>query len=407
MPVPAPPTVRTVVDLLDGWFDPRWAARWDAVGTVCGDPDDPVRRILLAVDPVREVVDEALRWDADLLVTHHPLLLRAVHSVAATTPKGRIVHDLVRGGVALHACHTNADSPAGGVSEALALSLGLVDLQPIEPDPAEPLDKLVVFVPEDALAAVTDAVTAAGAGAIGDYDRCTFTSTGTGSFRPLPGASPAVGEVGRVQRVPETRLETVLPRRRRVAVLEALRGAHPYEEPAFDLLAMAELPGDRGSGRLGRLDRPVPLADFVDRVVGVLPATDSVIRVAGDPGRRVERVAVCGGAGDFLLDRVRSVGADVYVTSDLRHHPASELREHAHLDPTTPALVDVPHMAAEWTWLPRLADRLRRALGERDTTVEVRVSTVVTDPWTGHVAMGPGLPEPTADPVPPQPPTRS
>lgn len=381
-----------MVGLLDSWYPPGHAAAWDAVGTVCGDLQDPVRRVLLAVDPVRETVDEALRWGADLLVTHHPLLLRAVHGVAATGPKGRIVHDLVRGGTALHVCHTNADSPVGGVSESLAMAVGLSDLRPIEPEPDQPLDKLVVFVPSDALTAVSNAVTAAGAGAIGDYDQCTFISTGTGSFRPLPGAEPTLGQVGRVQQVAETRLETVLPRHRRRAVLEALRVAHPYEEPAFDVLAMADLPGDRGSGRVGRLPRPLPLADFADQVVAALPATATVVRVAGDPGRPVQRVAVCGGAGDFLLDRVRALGVDAYLTSDLRHHPASELREHAYADPATPALVDVPHMAAEWTWLPRLADQLRQALPDKDaaagaTTVEVRVSTVVTDPWTHHLPM--------------------
>ncbi len=390
-PDPGSRTVADAVRLLDGWFDPAYADSWDAVGTVCGDPSAPLRRLLLAVDPVRAVVDEALAWQADLLVVHHPLLLRPVHGVTATTPKGRVVHDLVRGGVALHVCHTNADSPAGGVSEAMAQALGLVDLVPLDPDPADPFDKLVVFTPHDAVKAVTDALAAAGAGAVGDYDRCTFVSTGTGSFRPLPGARPWVGEVGRVEEVPETRLETVLPRHRRSAVIDALRSAHPYEEPAFDLLEMADRPGGRGSGRIGRLPRPEPLAAFARRVVAALPATPSAARVAGDPDRVVERVALCGGAGDFLLDRVRGSGADVYVTSDLRHHPVSEFREHAHGDPLVPALLDVPHMAAEWTWLPRLAERLVAALlgapDGPDTTVDVRVSTIVTDPWTTHLQM--------------------
>jgi dinuclear metal center YbgI/SA1388 family protein len=392
--VAEPVLVADVARLLDTWYPPAWAESWDAVGPVCGDPAEPVRRVLLAVDPVQGVADEAVAWDADLLVVHHPLLLRAVHSVAATTPKGRLVHTLVRNGIALHVCHTNADSPPGGVSEALANAVGVDDPRPLETDPADPLDKLVVFVPREELEPLVDALAAAGAGALGDYDRCTFVTDGTGSFRPLPGAHPTIGRVGEVEQVEESRLEMVLPRDRRTEVLAAMRAAHPYEEPAYDLLELADVPGERGSGRIGRLAEPLSLRAFSERVAAALPATGSAIRVAGDPGRRIDTVAVCGGAGDFLLDRARASGADVYVTSDLRHHPVSELREHAVADPSTPALVDVPHAAAEWTWLPVLAERLRHALGP--TTVEVRVSQTSTDPWTYHLPMTPPTAPPTA-----------
>ena len=374
-----------VAGLLDDWYPAAWADSWDAVGTVCGDPAAPVRRILLAVDPVQDVVDEAVGWDADLLVTHHPLLLKPVHSVAATTPKGRVVHALVRNGIGLHVCHTNADSPPGGVSEALATAVGVIDPVPLDPDPADPMDKIVAFVPHDAVERVVDALAAEGAGALGDYERCTFVSTGTGTFRPMSGARPAIGRVGDLEHVPESRLEMVLPRHRRAAVVAALRASHPYEEPAFDVLELADVPGRRGSGRIGRLAEPVLLGAFAESVAASLPSTGSVVRVAGDPRRRVETVAVCGGAGDFMLDRARASGADVYVTSDLRHHPVSELREHAHADPATPALVDVPHAAAEWTWLPVLAARLRAE--PSTTTVETRVSELVTDPWTFHLPM--------------------
>jgi len=371
--------------LLDAWYPPTWADSWDSVGPVCGDPAAPVRRVLLAVDPVQAVADEAISWDADLVVVHHPLLLRAVHSVAATTPKGRVVHSLVRNGIALHVCHTNADSPPHGVSAALAAALGVDDAVPLEANPTDPLDKIVVFVPHDDLERVTDALAEAGAGAIGDYERCRFVSTGTGSFRPMAGARPVIGQVGDLEQVPETRLEMVAPRGRRTAVISALRAAHPYEEPAYDVLEMAALPGDRGSGRIGRLAEPLSLRDFASRVVATLPSTGGAVRVAGDPERRIETVAVCGGAGDFLLDRARASGADVYVTSDLRHHPVSELREHAGTDPSTPALMDVPHAAAEWMWLPRLAARLRAE--PATATVEVRVSTTNTDPWTFSLPM--------------------
>ncbi len=369
------PTLGEITDLLDAWFPPQHAEDWDAVGLVCGDPHADVRRILLAVDPVTAVADEAIEHGAQLVICHHPLFLKGVHGVAATGPKGRIVHRLLQAGCGLFTAHTNADSPAGGVSEALALALGLIDVRPLEADPAPALDKLVVLVPVGAAEAVRSAVTGAGAGAVGDYDSCTFTSTGQGRFRPLEGANPAIGTLGRHEVVDEVRIETVLPRLLRAPVVAAMRSAHPYEEPAFDVLELATLDDpDRGSGRIGLLEEPMSLADFGIRVAQALPATASGVRVAGDPDQQVETVGLCGGAGDFLLDRARSVGVDVYLTSDLRHHPASELREHG-----TPALVDVAHWAAESTWLPVLQRRLLDALGD---TVEVHVSTTNTDPWT-------------------------
>jgi len=379
------PSLADVVRVLDQSYDPRTAEDWDAVGTTVGDPAAPVAKVLLAVDPVRAVVDEAVAWGADLLLTHHPLLLSSVHSVAASTPKGRVVHELVRAGCALHTCHTNADSPAGGVSESLALALGLRDLRPLAPDPVEPMDKVVVFVPHEALDAVTQALVAAGAGAVGDYAEVRWVSTGTGSFRPLSGASPTVGRVGELEHVPESRLEMVLQRRLRAQVLAALLDAHPYETPAYDLLELADASStDRGSGRVGPVEATT-VGALATHVAQVLPGHGSVVRVAGDPERAVRTVAVCGGSGDFLLDAARRAGVDAYVTSDLRHHPVSELREHAYDDPATPALLDVPHWAAEWTWLPVAARRLAEDLAERGATVETRVSTIVTDPWTMHV----------------------
>lgn len=376
--------LRDVTALMDRWFPPTLASDWDAVGLVCGDPEQPVQRIMLALDPAPVVVEEALEWGADLIVVHHPLLLRGVHSVAATTPKGRVLHRLIRGGCALFAAHTNADAPAGGVNESLALALGIADPQVIVPDPGDPLDKIVTFVPHENAEEIRAALTQAGAGHIGDYDSCTFTAEGEGRFRPLDGATPAIGRVGEVEVVAEARVEAVLPRARRRQVLEALRAVHPYEEPAYDVIELADVPGAgraaRGSGRIGRLAAPTTLREFAAHVADVLPRTSHGVRVGGDPDRRVETVAVTSGAGDFLLDTVLGTGADVYVTSDLRHHRASEFLEHG-----GPALVDVAHWAAEWTWLPVLERTLVEEAGRRGDTVDVRVSTTCTDPWTFRI----------------------
>ncbi|HEX6516047.1 MAG TPA: Nif3-like dinuclear metal center hexameric protein [Nocardioidaceae bacterium] len=372
-----------VTGLLDEMYDPSWAEGWDAVGLVCGEPDQEVSKILFAVDPAPVVVDEAVEWGADLLVVHHPLLLRGVHGVAATTPKGRSVHRLLRNGCALFTAHTNADTAAGGVNEALADALGLQDSRILDPADGG-MDKIVTFAPHEDAARVREAITVAGAGVLGNYDSCTFTVEGEGRFRPLHGAAPAIGQVGEVEVVSEARIEAVLPRARRRAVVEAMRAAHPYEEPAFDLFELAGPSGSitatRGHGRVGRLPRALSLRGLAEHVASALPSTAHGVRVGGDPDRTVETVAVQCGAGDFLLDSVLRSGADAFLTSDLRHHPASEFLEHG-----GPALLDVAHWAAEWTWLPVVERRLAQGLDRRGDTVETRVSTTVTDPWTFRV----------------------
>ena len=371
------PLLADVVALLDALYDPGTAEEWDAVGLVTGDLDQPVRRVLFAVDPVDEVIAEAAAWGADLLVTHHPLLLRGVHSVATDRPKGRSVTALVRAGIALHVVHTNADVARPGVSDALAGLLGVVDTRPLRPIADGALDKVIVFVPRDAVDAVVDAMASAGAGRLGDYERAAFASEGVGTFRPLPGANPALGRVGDVERVPEARLEMVAPPSRVAAVVAALRAAHPYEQPAFDVLPTRGVPGQRGLGRVGQLVAPETLRAFGERVAAALPYTPSGVRVAGDLDAAVRTVAVCGGAGDDLFDDVRRAGADVFVTADLRHHPASESLAHG-----SPALVDCAHWASEWPWLREAEASVTAGLAARGATVEARVSHLVTDPWS-------------------------
>src|SRR4029079_13711973 len=246
----------------------------------------------------------------------------------------------------------------------------------------EPLDKVVVFVPVADADAVRRALAEAGTGRIGRYDSASFTSPGEGRFRPLDGAAPAIGSVGELEVVGEVRVEVVSAREDRESVVAAILAAHPYEEAAYAVVELASTDEPaRGQGRIGTLAAPMTLREFADHVAHVLPATAHGVRVAGDPDQQVRTVALCGGAGDFLLDQVRRTDADVYLTSDLRHHPASEFREH--LAPRSGrALVDVAHWAAEWTWLPVLRRKLAAVLGD---TVEVRVSTTPTDPWTLRV----------------------
>ncbi|MFD4541818.1 Nif3-like dinuclear metal center hexameric protein [Streptomyces bauhiniae] len=275
------PRLSEVLAALETLWPADRAESWDAVGTVTGDPGQEVTRVLFAVDPVQEVVDEAVRLGADLLVTHHPLYLRGTTTVAAVSPKGRVVHTLIKNDVALHVAHTNADKADPGVSDALAGALDLRVTGPLVPDPDDPA-------------------------------------------------------------------------------------------------------GRRGLGRICELDHPLTVRELAERAAERLPATAQGIRVAGDPDAVVRRVAVSGGSGDSLFDRVRAAGVDAFLTADLRHHPASEFAASVGESPL--ALIDAAHWATEWPWCELAAAELDQISDRQGWGLRVHVSTTVTDPWTAHAA---------------------
>lgn len=366
-----------IIGVLDAAYPPALAESWDSVGLVCGDPEQQIDTVTVAVDATASVLDEMDSAGSDsgshLLLAHHPLLLRGVDTVAASTPKGALIHRLIRSGGALFTAHTNADSASPGVSDALAEALGLQVTSVLAPQFAD-YDKWVVFVPTESAEVVRRAMFDAGAGQLGAYSDCAWSATGTGQFRPLEGSDPAIGVHGVVEQVVEDRVEMVAPARLRCALFAAIHAVHPYEVPAIDVLPMAPVPAGTGLGRVGALSEPEPLRDFVSRVGAALPETVWGTRAAGDPDALIQTVAVCGGAGDSLLSNAVGSGVDAYVTADLRHHPADE-----HARASSVALVDVAHWASEFPWCAQAARVLDTEFGEKLPT---RISPVRTDPWT-------------------------
>ncbi|MFN7242815.1 MAG: Nif3-like dinuclear metal center hexameric protein, partial [Dietzia cercidiphylli] len=229
------PTLADVIDLLEHAYPPRLAESWDRVGLVAGDPSAQVGTVVVAVDATDAVVDHALALGADLLLVHHPPLLRGVHSIAADTPKGRLLHRLVLGGCALYAAHTNADSARPGVNDALAETLGLSPGRPLVPTGDGTVDRWVVTVPDDDVEDLLHAAFAAGAGRMSGYTECSFSVPGTGRVRPGDGTDPTIGVIGEPERVSETRVEFVAPPELRSEVRRAVTAAHPYEVPAMDV----------------------------------------------------------------------------------------------------------------------------------------------------------------------------
>ncbi|WP_018297150.1 Nif3-like dinuclear metal center hexameric protein [Corynebacterium lubricantis] len=367
-------TVGDVIKELNTAYPPELAESWDSVGLVCGDPDDEVTRVAFALDCTLAVAERAVELGAELLVVHHPLLLRGVDTVAANTPKGKVIHTLLKGGCALFSAHTNADSARPGVSDKLAELVGITPGRPIKVVDPRARDKWGVHIPQASVRTVMDALFSAGAGKIGNYSECAFEIAGQGGFTPLEGADPTDGEVGQHFSAPETRVEFVADARLRRSLIDELRRTHPYEEPAFDIVSMEEdvdLATATGLGRVGELPEPMTLRDFTQQVANALPETAWGVRAAGDPDQLVQKVAVSSGSGDSFLADVSRLGVDVYVTSDLRHHPVDE-----HLRAGGPAVIDTAHWASEFPWTTQAAG-IVAPLGVTTEIISIR-----TDPWT-------------------------
>lgn len=361
----APPRIAELLEALGRRAPWASAAGWDPVGLQLGDPEAPVRRAAVCHEVTDEVAAALEAEPADLVVSYHPLLFEATTRwVAGDGPAGRAWR-LVRAGVALAACHTNFDVARGGAADALADDLGLVECVGFAPLFGADSAKLVTFLPAEAADSVLEALAGAGAGVIGNYTHCSFRAEGLGSFFATESSDPAVGLRGALNREPEVRLEVVVPPAREPEVLAALVAAHPYEEPAYDVL------GRRGEARmLGRVGRPPAawtLRELGERVRGALGARP---RLAGEPDRPLERVAVLPGSGADFLEAAADAAADAVVTGDVSHH-----RARAALDRGL-ALVDPGHAATERPGLRRLL----AWVGE--TGVECRsLLHLDPDPW--------------------------
>ena len=356
--------VREIAEAVEKIAPGSLAEDWDNVGLQVGEPDSEVDQVLVALTPLPEVFKEAEEVGANFLFFHHPLIFRALLSVNTSSYPGDLVARAVRGNLAVYATHTNYDVAPGGVSVALSVSLGLSGPLGIVA-PRGGLRKLVVFVPEENADEISDALTEAGAGVIGDYTHCTFRAPGTGTFFGGEATDPYAGQKGRLERVPELRLETVVPAHAASLAAAAVRAAHPYEEPAFDVYPVDGYPEGCGYGRVGTLPELLASEELREHVSDSLgfPA-----RLVANPesGRRIERVAVLGGSGSSFLGEAAASGAEAYVTGDLDYHDAL-LAESLGL-----VAIDAGHAATELPSLEPLARRLAELVDVPVTVSRVR-----------------------------------
>lgn len=348
--------VKDIIAVLERLAPQHLKEEWDNVGLQIGDPEAEVRRVLLALTPSLDVVEEAVRVKADLIVSHHPFLFKGVKALRTDSAVGRMSQLCFKHDIAIYAAHTNLDIAKGGVNDVLAERLGLVDVKGLEKTTALPRYKVVTFVPEKHLETVKEAMFAAGGGKQGDYSCCAWSVSGQGQFYPEAGAHPALGQVGALEKVTEVRLEMLVDSGFLAAVLAALHKVHPYEEPAVDVLTNEASYEHEYLGRVGRLPKPRAFMEWLEDVKKQLGVPQ--ISFAGPSDGVIERVALCGGSATEFLACAKACGADVYVTGDMKYHDAQQAVEMGL------PMVDVSHFAGERPVLTKLMHVLRQAFGE-------------------------------------------
>ena len=328
--------LKEITRYLEAYAPLAWQESYDNAGLLTGSPDREVKKALITLDVTPQVMEEALETGADLIIAHHPLIFGALKHLRG----GNMVEDLVikaiKNDLALYAIHTNLDNVAGGVNARLAKQLGLTDTRVLAP--AGKLKKLVVFVPEEFTDRVRTHMLDAGAGHIGRYSHCSFGVHGEGSFKALEGTHPFVGKQGELHFEKEVRLESVVPDALVSKVLTAMLEVHPYEEVAYDIYPLENNNTLVGAGLMGRLEVPLKPEAFLKRVKETLRAQQ--IRHGILLNRPVEKVAICGGSGGFLMEKAFAAGADAFVTADLKYHDFFRFQEQM-------LLVDAGHYETE------------------------------------------------------------
>jgi dinuclear metal center YbgI/SA1388 family protein len=358
--------LKEIINHLEEFAPPAYQESYDNSGLLIGNPDLDVTGILITLDVTDEVLQEALTKGCNLIITHHPLIFKGLKRLNGNGMVERLVMKAIKEDIAIYAIHTNLDSVSRGVSAALAARLGLVNTRILSPRKGL-LRKLVTFCPTAHAEKVREAVFAAGAGHIGNYDACSFNGEGQGSFRAQEGSAPFVGEVGKLHYEPEIRLETIYPAHLESRVIKALLKSHPYEEVAYDLYPLENTHYQVGFGIAGDLETPMNAVDFMHRLKEVTGT--GCIRHTALVKEKISKVALCGGSGSFLIREAIQSGADVYVTGDLKYHDFFEAENRI-------IMMDIGHYESE-----QFTKQLLFALiQEKFTTFASFISGVTTNP---------------------------
>jgi len=310
--------IQEVLSYLEQLAPPALQESYDNAGLIVGHPDTEISKILVCLDSTPEVVEEAKQKGANLIVAHHPIVFGGLKKLNGKNYVERTVMEAIKADIAIYAIHTNLDNVlANGVNQKIAQKLGLTDYRILSPKTGL-LQKLVVFCPQTNAEQVRQAIFTAGAGQIGEYDCCSFNLDGTGTFRAGQETKPHVGQIGELHKEHETRIETVLPKTLTNKVIQAMIAAHPYEEVAYDLYNLENASPQIGSGVIGDLPKAIQPAEFLQLLKKNMNVP--MVRYTQTSKAKVQKIALCGGSGSFLLNDAKKQGADVFLTSDFKYH---------------------------------------------------------------------------------------
>ncbi|MGG1738910.1 Nif3-like dinuclear metal center hexameric protein [Bacillus velezensis] len=362
-----------IIQLFEQFSPKAFAVEGDKIGLQIGTLNKPVKNVMVTLDVLEQTVDEAIEKKVDLIIAHHPPIFRPLKQITTDQPGGRLIEKCIKHDIAVYAAHTNLDVADGGVNDLLAEALGLTDTEVLVPTYSDPMKKLAVYVPKDYEEAVRTALGNAGAGHIGNYSHCAFSSEGIGSFKPLDGAEPFIGQTGELDLVHEVRLETVFPASMEKTVVKALKKSHPYEEVAYDIYPVEQSPLEKGLGRIGKLQQDMTLEEFALFVKEKFDVNG--VRMVGERNSKVKKVAVLGGDGNKYIYQAKRKGADVYVTGDLYFHVAHDAMMMG-LN-----VVDPGHYA-EKIMRKGTAEKLTAMAGEKNYDVRIFASETDTNPFT-------------------------
>jgi dinuclear metal center YbgI/SA1388 family protein len=309
--------IQNILNFLETIAPPSLQESYDNAGLLTGNTNTPCTGVLISLDCTEAIVQEAINKKCNLIVAHHPIIFSGLKKINGNTYVERTIIKAIKNDIAIYAIHTNLDNVLHGVSGKMAALLGLQNVQILAPK-KNILQKLVVFVPKEYAQKLTQALFAVGAGHIGNYSECSFVSTGMGSFKPEDGANPQTGKIGTRESLEETKIEVIFPTWLQGKIIQAMKANHPYEEVAHDIYNLNNTYQETGSGVIGNLPEPIEEEVFLAQLLTIFKV--KVLRHSALRGRKIQKVALCGGAGSFLTETAKTAGADIYITADIKYH---------------------------------------------------------------------------------------